>query len=601
MSDWIAELTAIVKVAASPEMDKQVQQIANGVSTGLKNAFTQIFNVALPAISAAGFAKVTNDLAAKIENLGRASQRLNIPVEKLDQWSMAMQMGGTSTEAFIGTLENLDRQLKNISRGQRNGLWTEMVRGYLPGWNGRRDDPLGYLQDLIKTGNLIRNNTNLSEQGRGLEMKRFIQSMQESGAITDKALLDAIANGDTRLEKRLALARKLGTFNKENEKAARDLRDALRTLQIAFERSLLPLFTYLAPKIQWVAEKFIDLKENMLAIYPVIMRVAAGPLLAGLKKLMAFFIATPLGRSIAMWTAIGAVFEDLETFVNGGKSAFEGLWKILAQLFGGFDKLKEKVEWMKDNPIEAFVKTWLALQGVKFAGKGLWTLGKIGMSEGGFAGWMNGAKGMAKGLKLGKVGGAIRRTLGIGGKAGSVAGKVIDEVTGASMSTETMNVTAGVVNVEGGLGDITSKIATGGGAAATAGTGAVMGAVGVASGIVAPIVAAAVKAKQDYDDFQQNGMNADSVVNNIMEAFDETENEDIRKLISGKDRKAEKEIDFSNDNDLNFDVSKMRDFNVNTTFFVTGNATPEVVNRAGEKLGETVKTAMSVKMGQSAT
>jgi phage-related protein len=164
----------------------------------------------------------------------------------------------------------------------------------------------------------------------------------------------------------------LGMYSKEDQEVFRRLRQQMDGFTKQLKLGAAAVMHYAVPAMEWMGrtiKKVVDyVIEHKGLFIGVITAIAVAitaylapaigatllPLVVrlgtALKALAVFFTMTPLGLFILAITGLGLVLEDLWVYMNGGKSAFEKIWKW----FGTTD---DWFRWLK-NTINYFKRVW---------------------------------------------------------------------------------------------------------------------------------------------------------------------------------------------------------------------------------------------------
>ncbi|MEO0753952.1 MAG: lytic transglycosylase catalytic, partial [Pseudomonadota bacterium] len=323
--------------------------------------------VAVKTASTAVVASVTV-IANQMEALYFASQRTGAAVENIQALGFAAAQMGSTAEAAKGSLESLARFMRTSPGAsgliQSIGVQTQDA-------NGRLRDTTEILSDLGKQfANMPYYRANAYAQALGIDEKTLMALREGMGEFGDdykdmlaKAGLDSQEAAKSSHEFMVQI-RSLGSaFMILSQKVAASLSGKMSGDIKRFREALVENFGRIANIIGKVVEGILTLSDiistlalrGMQAIGAVvdwfnglddttkILIETAGGLLVAWKLLSAGFLATPIGRLVALGTAILALYDDYKVWKEGGKSLIDwGEWEP------GIKAAGEGIRWLKD-------------------------------------------------------------------------------------------------------------------------------------------------------------------------------------------------------------------------------------------------------------
>lgn len=266
------------------------------------------------------------------ETLGRASEALNINVEKLDAWSNAATEAGGSAQGFQQTLKSLV-----------NNDYFQWLARSLTGIKGRiYDATLAYpkLAELFEK--LGKNKSTLLGNKMGL----------------DEGTIMLLQKGRREVEEIIKQQKELGLVTKEDVEIATKFNKqwentghAFRSLFTMVNSWVLPVLTKIGEVFQNVAlffRRHSDLiKAGLVGIAAAITYFVL-PAIATMVVAAAPFIA--LGAAIAAVIAFFALlYDDIKAFEEGNKSVIGYIlqkWPIVADIFKGLGKI---INWVLET------------------------------------------------------------------------------------------------------------------------------------------------------------------------------------------------------------------------------------------------------------
>ncbi|MBV8159139.1 MAG: hypothetical protein JO278_15875 [Dyella sp.] len=323
--------------------------------------------IAVKTASAAVVASVTV-IASQMEALYFASQRTGAAVENIQALGFAAAQMGSSAEAARGSLENLARFMRNSPGAE--GLITSLGVQTRAA-NGALRDTTEILSELGgKFANMPYYRANAYAQALGIDEKTLMALREGMGQFGDD-YKDMLA--------------KAGMDSQEAAKSSHAFMNEVRALGSAFVILGQKVATSLTGKLSGDIRRFRDgLVDNFGRISNIVEKVAGAVLtladiistlaLRGMqaigavvdwfngldgttkmvmatvaalgvawKVLNAGFLATPIGRIVALGTAILALYDDYKVWKEGGQTLIDwSKWEP------GIKAAGKAISWLKD-------------------------------------------------------------------------------------------------------------------------------------------------------------------------------------------------------------------------------------------------------------
>lgn len=349
--------------------------------------------IALASTAVIAVAKTANEL----EKLYYSSKRIGASAENIRAYGDAISQMGGNAEGAISSLESVARKLRESPgyEGMLKGLGVN-TRDQ----NGQMRDRVEVMKDLSKT----------------LQGMEYYKANAYAGALgIDETTLQAMRDGKftSEMEKYQKLRKDMGLSDdlaKSGQEFSYQWRDMMMTLKALMEvilmtagKALIPVLRLLNQLIQFVIHWFSKLDPQLKSFLATGLKIAlltvvfAGlftavgnfvkllPLLKGVlnvfRALRVVWLASPIGIILALAAAIALLWDDFQTWKNGGESlidwskwsngldsAIESIKDLserlrnLAQSWiefgkGSYDKV---VEWTSRNVIESVAKAGTA-------------------------------------------------------------------------------------------------------------------------------------------------------------------------------------------------------------------------------------------------
>ena len=345
----------------------------------------------------AGVAKIADNL----EQLYFASRRTNTAVDNLQAFGFAAKQMGSDSQAALGSVENLARFLRNSPGGEgllKNiGITTRDA-------NGQLRDTVDMLDDLGKKfADMPYYKAHAFAQVLGID-ERTLMTMREGMGQFSAQYKDMLraANLDSQEAAKsshefMVEVRLLGaSFGILVQKIASSLTgrigDTLRKWRESFVANfdriigiatkVLEIVLRVADAIGHLAQRgvqaiawLVDWFRNLSPAAQKIIEVIGGILIAW-KVLSAGFLATPLGRVVALITAIASLWDDYQTWKEGGQSLID--WtKWAPGIEAAIDGIKRFISYL-DSALDVFGDWKPALELILGYVTATWVAGMLG-------------------------------------------------------------------------------------------------------------------------------------------------------------------------------------------------------------------------------
>lgn len=308
----ILETLYFVFKGDASELKKTTQESkhsADQLAESFLNVARTIKSALLPSISTVALISGVKSAVASVTELSRASESLNVDIEKLDAWSNAVKFMYGSSEAFQGSLRNLAANFRTT-----NAVALEM---------------LPRLADLFSK----------VSRARAMAFGRRIG--------IDEHTIQLLRLGRKEIEELIRSQKSLGSITKEDQDIVDKFNTAwfktglsMRGIYLVLERDIIPLFTPLVEGFGKVANFFFRHSNLITAALVEIGAVISYFLIPAFARLAVVMLANPLTWLITGLTALGValalVYDDWKTFERGGDSAIGRIlkrWPVVGEVF----------------------------------------------------------------------------------------------------------------------------------------------------------------------------------------------------------------------------------------------------------------------------
>jgi len=336
---------------------------------GVENATVKVVKLgAAVATTAAAVVAGVAKIADQMEGLYFASLRTKATVENIQALGFAAGQMGSTAEAARGSLENLARFMRNSPGSE----------GLLHSIGVQTRDANGALRDTTEI---------MGDLGaRFAQMPYYLSNAYAQALGIDEKTLMAMREGMGQFsEEYREMLAKAGMDSQEAAKSSHEFMNEVRSLGAAFVILGQKVASTLTGKLAGDLHRFRDgVVDNFGRVAGIVEKVARGVLLVadvvstlalrgmqaigavvdwfnGLdgtvktiietvaalgvawKLLSAGFLATPIGRIVALGTAILALYDDYKVWKEGGKSLID--W---SQWEPGIKAAGAGIRWLKD-------------------------------------------------------------------------------------------------------------------------------------------------------------------------------------------------------------------------------------------------------------
>ncbi len=321
--------------------------------------------IALASTAVIAVAKTANEL----EKLYYSSKRIGASAENIRAYGDAISQMGGSAEGAISSLESVARKLRESPgyEGMLKGLGVN-TRDQ----NGQMRDRVEVMKDLSKT----------------LQGMEYYKANSYAGALgIDETTLQAMRDGKftSEMEKYQKLRKDMGLNDdlaKSGQEFAYQWRDMMMQLKALLEvilmtagKALIPVLRLLNQLIQFVIHWFGQLDPQLKSFLATGLKIAmltlvfGGlfsavakfakllPMLSGLlnifKALRLVFLASPIGIVLALAAAIALLWDDYQTWKNGGESLID--W---SKWSNGLDSAIESIKTLSEQ-LRNLAQSWI--------------------------------------------------------------------------------------------------------------------------------------------------------------------------------------------------------------------------------------------------
>lgn len=354
---------------AQRKMDAGAKALASSLLSPIKAALGQI---------AAGLslAAITKQYLSQADAIGKMAESIGADVEELQAWSEAANQAGGSTEAFQSTVQGLSRNLQQAATNAKGPAAQALQQLGL-----RATDATGKARDTFE---VLRD---LAGKMEGMDKQKAMALGQKLGL--DRGTIMLLQSGRAAVEDLVREQKEFGLYTKEDTEIAGKANKEIARLGLALKTGAAIILRHIVPAITWVTEKLTKVVQffkrhqplvvtGLAAIATVITaRLIPSLIKMGIANAKAF---APFMVLAAIISAVALVVDDFWTYLHGGETALEGLWKKLGSGPELLEKLKAAWETTKTVASQFFEALAPYLENIiKLVGAfvAAWAFGKV--------------------------------------------------------------------------------------------------------------------------------------------------------------------------------------------------------------------------------
>jgi TP901 family phage tail tape measure protein len=310
---------------------------------GLANSLMAPFKSALGALAAGlSLGAVTNQYLQQADAIGKMADSIGVDMEELQAWGEAAARAGGSAQGFQQSLQSMNRSLQLAAQGQGEAAKMFQTFGIkVTDANGKARDSLDVLRDLAGAM-------------EGMDKQKAMGFGQRLGL--DRGTIMLLQSGKVAVDDLIRRQKELGVYTKEDAEitakandAIADLGQSMKAAAAIFMRAIVPAITWVTEHLTALVQDFRKHKTFYLAALGAIAAFLTAKMIPTLVKvgLLNARIWAPYAVVASIIAGLALIFDDLWTYMNGGKSALEDYWKTLGtgpELLEKFNKAWQAVK-----------------------------------------------------------------------------------------------------------------------------------------------------------------------------------------------------------------------------------------------------------------
>lgn len=354
---------------AKQKIDAGAKSMAQGLMTPLK--------AALGAVAAGlSLGAITNQYLNQADAIGKMADSIGADIEELQAWGEAATRAGGSAEAFNGSITTLNKMLQMTAATGKGPAVMALEQ-----FGIKAKDASGKARDTFE---ILRD---LAGKMEGMDKQKAIGFGQKLGL--DRGTIMLLQSGRAAVDDLIRRQKELGVYTKEDAEIAAKANDAIADLGQALKAGAAIIMRFIVPAITWVADKMTTVVQFFKRHQPLVVTglgaiaaIISARMIPALIKMAAANAKAfaPFMALAAIISAVALVVDDFWTYLHGGESALEGLWKKLGdgpELLAKLTKAWETTKQIASQFFEA-IQPYLA-NIIKLIGAfvAAWAFGKV--------------------------------------------------------------------------------------------------------------------------------------------------------------------------------------------------------------------------------
>jgi hypothetical protein len=250
---------SVTKIAAGIGLERGIETLVSGIVHGFKEAIKSA------------------------DDMGKAAQKMGLPVEELSKLKLAADLSDVSMESLSAGLGKLSKAMVEVARGGGDaaGLAFRQLGVDVKNADGTLRSTSDVLADVAgKFGGL----------GDGASKTAVAMALFGKGG---KDLIPLLNEGKKGLEEMMHAAEKMGlVISKDTAAQSQKLMDNIKLLDAAKQGLTNTIVAQLLPALVRLSDQWVDTAKD-----GTVMRTAADTIVAGIKEMVAWFAAQSVGAA----------------------------------------------------------------------------------------------------------------------------------------------------------------------------------------------------------------------------------------------------------------------------------------------------------------
>lgn len=314
---------------------KAVDDAALSLGRSFGDAIKQLGGAVLAGLTVRAMTSAMLDAVGAADKLNEATEALGLNIETVSAWGDLVKKNGGSTDGFVSSIENLNRNLSmmEVTGKSRAAPFLEELGIDLENVANKGKTAMDFLPKI-------------ADAFMGMDKQKAVAIGSKLGF--DRSLVMTLQAGRKEVEALLAKEKELGVITKQQGELADkfgdqvdDMRHAFRSLWLTVSQSVLPALTWLAEKFQNVAlfmRKHSDFIVGLMValgsailyfVIPTLFTMAGAVLVAFAPFLLVGAVIAGLAAAFAL------LYDDVMNFIDGNDSLIGQLlekWPLLGDI-----------------------------------------------------------------------------------------------------------------------------------------------------------------------------------------------------------------------------------------------------------------------------
>jgi len=335
-------------------IDKGLADAQRKMEAGAKSLADTLmspFKTALGTLAAGlSLGAITRQYLQQADSLGKLADSMGADVEELQAWGGAARSAGGSAEAFNATVQGMTRSLQMAANGAKGPAAQALQQ-----LGVKATDASGKARDTFE---VLRD---IAGKMEGMDKQQAMGLGQRIGI--DRGTIMLLQSGRAAIDDLIVRQKELGVYTKEDAEIAAKANDAIDDLGQALKSGAAIVMRVFVPAIRWVAEKMTAVVQFFKRHQPLVVAglgaiaaIITARMIPALMKMAAANAKAfaPFLLLAAIIAGVALVVDDFWTYMNGGNSALEDLWKTFGEGPELLAKFKKTWEDVKTTFLDTF-------------------------------------------------------------------------------------------------------------------------------------------------------------------------------------------------------------------------------------------------------
>ena len=321
---------------------KKLDSGLKGVESKINSSVGMIMKFVAPLAGALTFGKLFGDYTTEADKLGKFAASIGENIQTIDAWGESVKQAGGTAEGFQGSIKSLNEKLAEASLTGK-GATVDLLKAF--------GVPMKDAEGNIRAASEVL--LDLSGAAESMDKAQFAGLAKKLGL--DSGTIMLLQSGRLAVEdlvsanKELAYTQRDAEVTAQYNRSMQDMQKSFRSVAAIILRIVTPAITAIAEHIGKLFRFLNNHGPFVKAVFVMIAAAITAVLIPALYALAAAILANPLTWIAAAIIGLALLFDDLWTHINGGESAFAGLWEAMGFGKGTIDEIRTAFELFKTD------------------------------------------------------------------------------------------------------------------------------------------------------------------------------------------------------------------------------------------------------------